>query len=526
MGTARGKTSQPLCMRHAHTYLEWTWSNTSRRTTVMKGDQGKNNLHVTSLDDAECLRSKELLATGNNNTSNPKPTRNIPRRHTVGGPRSSKEILGMQTSEMDRKREAFLEHLKQKYPHHATAIMGHQERLRDQLKNQCIRTLDVLHYLIMQVKINLPLTNIDYQTPSTDKSGKATVPVLTQAVLVAQALPSPDLSELSADDELEGLTDQPSAPGTFETTKDLIELLVVSPLPYGENPLAPMPRVPSRGKPAMVCRSKTLSRHRSWSWSRSSPDSADSHLWGKPAMVCRSKTPSRHRSWSWSRSSPDSADSHLPAAQKEVAAPAAGRHEEALGRAHCFLAPPRDRHREELRQPSPEVYHRQSRSRECWHRSWSQGFQYHSQSCSARSCSFSCRRRLLALPWPSRSVSPAPAAIATRTGAQAAGTLRGAGNLNGGCQAIGPSGPPGPIRSAKGPCPGEVTRCSTPGPCTDARRCRRQQYPGLQHPPSLDRRVRHQAQCRPMDSCPGLSWGPLPREMGSRRTNQRGSSSS
>nr|BAC34833.1 unnamed protein product [Mus musculus] len=41
----------------------------------------------------------------------------------------------MQPSEMDRKREAFLEHLKQKYPHHATAIMGHQERLRDQTKS-------------------------------------------------------------------------------------------------------------------------------------------------------------------------------------------------------------------------------------------------------------------------------------------------------------------------------------------------------------------------------------------------------
>ncbi|XP_028933652.2 sickle tail protein homolog isoform X13 [Ornithorhynchus anatinus] len=36
---------------------------------------------------------------------------------------------------MDRKREAFLEHLKQKYPHHATAIMGHQERLRDQTRS-------------------------------------------------------------------------------------------------------------------------------------------------------------------------------------------------------------------------------------------------------------------------------------------------------------------------------------------------------------------------------------------------------
>uniref|UniRef100_A0A2R9AJ84 KIAA1217 n=2 Tax=Pan paniscus TaxID=9597 RepID=A0A2R9AJ84_PANPA len=41
----------------------------------------------------------------------------------------------MQTSEMDRKREAFLEHLKQKYPHHASAIMGHQERLRDQTRS-------------------------------------------------------------------------------------------------------------------------------------------------------------------------------------------------------------------------------------------------------------------------------------------------------------------------------------------------------------------------------------------------------
>ncbi|XP_040133641.1 sickle tail protein homolog isoform X15 [Ictidomys tridecemlineatus] len=58
----------------------------------------------------------------------------------------------MQTSEMDRKREAFLEHLKQKYPHHATAIMGHQERLRDQAL-QCMlislqAELDIQRYLM------------------------------------------------------------------------------------------------------------------------------------------------------------------------------------------------------------------------------------------------------------------------------------------------------------------------------------------------------------------------------------------
>ncbi|XP_077009997.1 sickle tail protein homolog isoform X18 [Tamandua tetradactyla] len=98
-------------------------------------EQGKSSLHVTSLEDAECRRTKERLSNGNSRASVSKSSRNIPRRHTLGGPRSSKEILGMQTSEMDRKREAFLEHLKQKYPHHATAIMGHQERLRDQTRS-------------------------------------------------------------------------------------------------------------------------------------------------------------------------------------------------------------------------------------------------------------------------------------------------------------------------------------------------------------------------------------------------------
>ncbi|XP_066886503.1 sickle tail protein homolog isoform X8 [Kogia breviceps] len=58
----------------------------------------------------------------------------------------------MQTSEMDRKREAFLEHLKQKYPHHATAIMGHQERLRDQALQHMLISLqaelDIQRYLM------------------------------------------------------------------------------------------------------------------------------------------------------------------------------------------------------------------------------------------------------------------------------------------------------------------------------------------------------------------------------------------
>lgn len=89
---------------------------------------------MTAPEDAECRRAKDRLANGSSRLAASKASRHIPRRHTLGGARSSKEILGMQTSEMDRKREAFLEHLKQKYPHHATAIMGHQERLRDQVR--------------------------------------------------------------------------------------------------------------------------------------------------------------------------------------------------------------------------------------------------------------------------------------------------------------------------------------------------------------------------------------------------------
>ncbi|XP_042188312.1 sickle tail protein homolog isoform X4 [Callorhinchus milii] len=98
-------------------------------------NQGKSNLRVTSSEDADRIKAKENLANGNNRTANTKVARNIPRRHTVGGARSSKEALGMQPSEMERKREAFLEHLKQKYPHHATAIMGQQERLKEQSRS-------------------------------------------------------------------------------------------------------------------------------------------------------------------------------------------------------------------------------------------------------------------------------------------------------------------------------------------------------------------------------------------------------
>ncbi|KAL1006821.1 hypothetical protein UPYG_G00077590 [Umbra pygmaea] len=106
-------------------------------------EQTKSNLKVTSPEDSEHLNKRHGPSNGNPaRAEDPKGngSRNVPRRHTLGGARSSREILAMQPSDMDKKREAFLEHLKQKYPHHASAIMGHQERLREQVSDDQSRS--------------------------------------------------------------------------------------------------------------------------------------------------------------------------------------------------------------------------------------------------------------------------------------------------------------------------------------------------------------------------------------------------
>uniref|UniRef100_A0A671K2S4 Sickle tail protein homolog n=1 Tax=Sinocyclocheilus anshuiensis TaxID=1608454 RepID=A0A671K2S4_9TELE len=117
----------------------------------------KGNLKVTSSEDAEHLARKHQVVSANSPGSRceAKSSRaGVPRRHTVGGARSSQEILAMQPSDMDKKREAFLEHLKQKYPHHASAIMGHQERLREQSRGskQSVACLSPVPVFVDQVE--------------------------------------------------------------------------------------------------------------------------------------------------------------------------------------------------------------------------------------------------------------------------------------------------------------------------------------------------------------------------------------
>ncbi|XP_067869668.1 SRC kinase signaling inhibitor 1-like isoform X7 [Heterodontus francisci] len=95
-------------------------------------DSDKSSSHMISADDAEYPREYRTLGNGTRRFSNVGLVHTSERRHTVIAAQSLEALTGMQKSDMERKREAFLDHLKHKYPHHATAIRGQQERLREQ----------------------------------------------------------------------------------------------------------------------------------------------------------------------------------------------------------------------------------------------------------------------------------------------------------------------------------------------------------------------------------------------------------
>ncbi|XP_048866579.1 sickle tail protein homolog isoform X3 [Brienomyrus brachyistius] len=91
----------------------------------------EGNLRTASLEQSAPPSRKQRFANGGSFVD-AKPPHSIPcRRHTLGG-RGPQEQAALKPPHMERKREAFLEHLKQKYPHHASTIMGHQDRLQDQ----------------------------------------------------------------------------------------------------------------------------------------------------------------------------------------------------------------------------------------------------------------------------------------------------------------------------------------------------------------------------------------------------------
>uniref|UniRef100_A0A4W4G7F3 Actin interacting protein 3-like C-terminal domain-containing protein n=1 Tax=Electrophorus electricus TaxID=8005 RepID=A0A4W4G7F3_ELEEL len=161
--------------RHRVQFADLTPTN-ERKGSPRTHKPLKGNLKVTSPEDAEHHRKQPAggacapeLASANGPGAQGyggASRAGVPRRHTVAGARSSQEILAMQPSDMDKKREAFLEHLKQKYPHHASAIMGHQERLRE----QCLQGM--LSSLQCELNIQRYLLKIESLHQSQSRSPK------------------------------------------------------------------------------------------------------------------------------------------------------------------------------------------------------------------------------------------------------------------------------------------------------------------------------------------------------------------
>ncbi|XP_063034862.1 SRC kinase signaling inhibitor 1 isoform X2 [Melospiza melodia melodia] len=98
-------------------------------------DPDRASSHMISADDAEYPREYRTLGNGTRRFSNVGLVHTSERRHTVIAAQSLEALTGLQKTEMERKRDAFMDHLKSKYPQHALALRGQQERLRDQQPN-------------------------------------------------------------------------------------------------------------------------------------------------------------------------------------------------------------------------------------------------------------------------------------------------------------------------------------------------------------------------------------------------------
>ncbi|KAM9459312.1 sickle tail protein homolog isoform 10-T10 [Salvelinus alpinus] len=105
-------------------------------SSITPKELGNNNQRDSSPEDVERLHRQQTVANQNHH-SEPHSPSTVPRRYTIGGqgPRSARDPLTMQHADVERKKEVFLEHLKQRYPHHAAVIMGHQDRLRDHARS-------------------------------------------------------------------------------------------------------------------------------------------------------------------------------------------------------------------------------------------------------------------------------------------------------------------------------------------------------------------------------------------------------
>nr|XP_045014369.1 SRC kinase signaling inhibitor 1 isoform X3 [Jaculus jaculus] len=104
-------------------------------------DPERSSPPMLSADDAEYPREYRTLGGGSSGGGGGRRFSNVglvhtsERRHTVIAAQSLEALSGLQKADADRKRDAFMDHLKSKYPQHALALRGQQDRMREQQPN-------------------------------------------------------------------------------------------------------------------------------------------------------------------------------------------------------------------------------------------------------------------------------------------------------------------------------------------------------------------------------------------------------
>ncbi|XP_053067774.1 SRC kinase signaling inhibitor 1 isoform X3 [Acinonyx jubatus] len=104
-------------------------------------DPERSSPPMLSADDAEYPREYRTLGGGGGAGGGGRRFSNVglvhtsERRHTVIAAQSLEALSGLQKADADRKRDAFMDHLKNKYPQHALALRGQQDRMREQQPN-------------------------------------------------------------------------------------------------------------------------------------------------------------------------------------------------------------------------------------------------------------------------------------------------------------------------------------------------------------------------------------------------------
>ncbi|XP_023573823.1 SRC kinase signaling inhibitor 1 isoform X3 [Octodon degus] len=101
-------------------------------------DPERSSPPMLSADDAEYPREYRTLGGGGGGAggrrfSNVGLVHTSERRHTVIAAQSLEALSGLQKADAERKRDAFMDHLKSKYPQHALALRGQQDRMREQV---------------------------------------------------------------------------------------------------------------------------------------------------------------------------------------------------------------------------------------------------------------------------------------------------------------------------------------------------------------------------------------------------------